>query len=430
VSAPEVEEVGVVITLLGDVAAHTTDTERRCPARLTSAKARLALAMLTVERHQGVRRDALADALWPQGRPVTWASALRNAVSRVHRHLVAALGDDPLVARDGVYRLRLPAGVRVDVEVGERQVVDARRALETGHLEVALASATEAAGWLGGAFPAGDHGDWVDAQRARLAALRVAGLEAQAEAALAVGDNAVAASAAQEAIGHEPLRETGHRLLLAAYAASGNRAAALRAYQHLRRVLADELGVDPDAETEAAYLRLLGPGPPAALPAPARGEASAASAPVPLVGREPELAAALDTWAHATAGRQTVLLVTGEAGIGKSRLLAEVAERIAGQGALVLFGRCDADGLIPHQPFVEMLDALMAEAPDDEIPDLSLAERAELAGVFPAFSRWRVRLRRSPRPGAPVPCRRPAGDPRGARPSPAHGGRRPRRHRR
>ena len=81
---------------------------------------------------------------------------------------------------------------------------------------------------------------------------------------------------------------------MAAHAAAGNRGEALLAYQRLRRVLADELGVDPDAETEAAYLQLLGPAPPARVASGGKGDddaeaadaASGVTAPAPFVGRE------------------------------------------------------------------------------------------------------------------------------------------------
>jgi DNA-binding SARP family transcriptional activator len=63
--------------------------------------------------------------------------------------------------------------------------------------------------------------------------------------------------AAEEAVALEPFRETGYRQLMRAHAAGGNRAEALRAFQRCRALLADELGVDPSPETEAAYLQLL-----------------------------------------------------------------------------------------------------------------------------------------------------------------------------
>jgi DNA-binding SARP family transcriptional activator len=74
---------------------------------------------------------------------------------------------------------------------------------------------------------------------------------------MAIGEDALAVEAASEAVRLEPFRETSHQRLMRAHAALGNRAEALRAYERCRRLLADELGVDPSVETEALYLELL-----------------------------------------------------------------------------------------------------------------------------------------------------------------------------
>jgi DNA-binding SARP family transcriptional activator len=380
-------DAGVAITLLGDVTVARGGAGGEPNRRvLTGAMARVTLAMLTLERHDGVRGEALADALWPRHRPPTWASALRNAVSRVRRDVAAVLDDDLLVAVGGTYRLRLPGGARIDVEVAERQILEARRAHDAGDAGAALAAATAAVDGLRGRFLDGHDGAWVEAGRARLAVLLTAGLEIRARAALAAGDPALAADVAREVIEREPLRESAHRLLMAAHAASGNRADALRAYQRLRRRLADELGVDPDVETEAAYVRLLGPDPEAA---GAPGQGFPPWTPAQLVGRDRELAAGDEVWARATAGHPSVLLVIGEAGIGKSRLLAELAATMAGRGALVRFGRCDPDAAFPYQPLVEMFDTFAAGVGDEGLSGVSPAARAELARVLPSLSPWR-----------------------------------------
>src|SRR5690606_1933985 len=141
-------------------------------------------------------------------------------------------------------------------------------------------------------------------------------------------------------------------------------------YQRLRRVLADELGVDPSPETEAAYLDLLGPAPPrpagGAAPAgpggPARGPAT-----VPFVGRRAELAVLAEAWAQAAGGARHLVVVTGEAGIGKSRLATEAARRVHEDGGPVLFGRRDEDAIVPYQTFAEPLHALAAAPPLDDL---------------------------------------------------------------
>jgi len=181
---------------------------------------------------------------------------------------------------------------------------------------------------------------------------------------------------------------------MAAHDAAGNRAEALRAYQRARRLLADELGVDPSAETEAAYLSLLGPAPPTRAPRPAGraappggGDAGAAGGrpPVPFVGREAELGVLTTAWEQASQGARHVVVITGEAGIGKSRLAGEAALRVAAAGGQVLFGRCDQEAIVPYQPLVEALDGLVATTPADELPSLGPAAAAELAAILPGI---------------------------------------------
>ncbi|HZA79828.1 MAG TPA: AAA family ATPase [Acidimicrobiales bacterium] len=372
------------ITLIGDVAVRRDGEE--AARSLPGASARVTLALLALERARGATAERLAEALWPDGLPATWGSALRMTVSRVRSFVRDSLGadaPDPIVAQSGRYRLELPDGVvlGLDIEHAEAGVAAARRALVAGDAASAYRHAAGGADRLRGPFLAGRHGGWVDEQRDRLADLLVAALELASEAAAAEGDAAAALAAADEAVERAPLRESAHRARMAAHGVAGNRGEALRAYQRLRRVLAEELGVDPDAETEAAYLRLLGPAPPSR---PAH-TLTVTSAPPPFVGREAELAVLGAAWDGAAAGARHVVVITGEAGIGKSRLAAEAARRVSAEGGLVLFGRCDQEAIVPYQPIVEALDGYVAATPGDAVPVLNEEARAELRALLPSF---------------------------------------------
>jgi DNA-binding SARP family transcriptional activator len=387
--------VRLEITLIGDIALGDESDE---PQRtLAGANARVALALLTLERAQGVTSDRLAEALWPDGLPPTWGSALRMTMSRVRSFLREALGPaapDPIVAQGGRYRWQLPDGVslHVDVEGADQAVAGAREALASGDHASAYRDASHAATRLRGPFLAGRHGAWVDEQRDRLSDLLVAALEVASEAAAASGDAATALALADGAVERAPLRESAHRARMGAHAAAGNRGEALLAYQRLRRVLADELGVDPDAETEAAYLQLLGPEPAPRTAGTGRGgdaaeagAGSGASAPAPFVGRDVELAVLAAAWDRAAGGARHVVVVTGEAGIGKTRLATEAARQVSAQGGLVLFGRCDEEAIVPYQPIVEALDGYVAVTPADELPAMDEPTLAVLAAVLPSL---------------------------------------------
>jgi DNA-binding SARP family transcriptional activator len=386
--------VRVEITLAGDVSVDAGDAAGR---RVLTGPPRVVLAALALDHPTAVPRERLSDIVWPDGQPRTWASALRTHVSRVRTMLSTAVGGggETVVSGDAGYQLVLPADitVAVDLDLADQALAAARRALP-GDPAHALVLASEAADRVRAPVLPGHHGRWVDDVRARFGAVLVGALELTSQAATATGDSPRAVAAAEEAVQREPLRESAHRSLMAALGGAGDRAQALRAYQRLRRVLAEELGIDPSAETESAYLDLLGPAPAraaAAAPAPDVGgpqgapEVRGGTGPAPFVGRRAELAVLAAAWEQAAGGARHVVVVTGEAGIGKSRLTTEAARRIAQAGGLVLFGRCDQEAIVPYQPLVEALDGLVAATPADELPPLGDDALAELATVLPSL---------------------------------------------
>ena len=406
--------VGLEITLAGDVTICRTGrpgdgsgsggtspdaaTGADKPRRLRSAQARVAFALLTLERQRGVTRDALAEAVWPEGLPATWESALRTVVSRVRAFVAPETSPDdaggPLVAHGGRYLLHLPDDVVVDLEHAEACLAAAQEAVAAGDDERGRELAQTAVDRLRAPFLSDHDGDWVTGRREHLAEQLLTGLELLSHAASAQGDHATALAAANDAVGRAPLRESAHRCRMAAHAAAGNRAEALKAYQQLRSMLAEEMGVDPAQETETAYLSLLGALPPAPLRVPSAATASGAGpavaipsgATAPFVGREDELAELTAAWRAARAGTSRLVLVSGDAGSGKTRLATEAARLISADGALVLIGRCDPSRGTPYQPLVELLDGFLFSLPRDWTQAWRPMVRAALATVFPSVT--------------------------------------------
>ncbi|HEX6423837.1 MAG TPA: AAA family ATPase [Acidimicrobiales bacterium] len=387
------------ITLTGDVTVAGTATG---VTQVVTGPPRVVLAALVLDPG-GVARDRLAGIVWPESMPRTWASALRTHVSKVRTLVTAAVGGagETIVSGDAGYHLVLPDGVALalDVHEAERELEDARRAL-AGDPATARRLACRAADRLRAPFLPGHPGAWAESVRAHLDDVAVTALEVAAHAAAALGDGAGAVETAADAVQRAPLRESAHRALMAAYTAAGNRADALAAYRRLRHDLADELGIDPSPETEAAYLELLGPVPSARPPGPPTGDelrtvlGGPAPGLAPFVGRAAELEALAAAWEQAAAGARHLVVVTGEAGIGKSRLAAEAARRAYQDGGVVLFGRCDPEPIVPYQPLVEALDGLVAATPVDDLPAVGERTMAELATVLPSIDRPR-------RPGGP-----------------------------
>ncbi|HKR49157.1 MAG TPA: AAA family ATPase [Pseudonocardiaceae bacterium] len=104
------------------------------------------------------------------------------------------------------------------------------------------------------------------------------------------------------------------------------------------------------------------------------------------VGRQPELAALRAAFERAATGSRQMLLVGGEPGAGKSRLIAEFAQQVHAEGASVLFGRCDEGLAVPYQPFVEALTHYVHHAPPAEMPSGLGHRGGELARLVPELT--------------------------------------------
>jgi pimeloyl-ACP methyl ester carboxylesterase len=178
-------------------------------------------------------------------------------MSRV-RIFLAEAGVDPtaLASGSGGYLLRLPPDAVVDLEQVEEHLQAARAALRADEPARAADLARTATDVARLPFLPGTDAPWVDAVRARLRSLQVQGLQLAAQAGLRTG-GATAVAPAEQLIRLEPFNEEGYRLLMAANAAAGNRAAALLTYMKCRAVLGEELGVEPSVQTERTYLQIL-----------------------------------------------------------------------------------------------------------------------------------------------------------------------------
>ena len=353
--------------------------------RLGRPQVRLALAFLATQRHRAVSRHELADVLWAEVLPTTWEAALRGVVSKV-RGVFTALDfpvESVIPGSFGFYQLHLPPDAVVDIDEASGQLAGAQAALQAGDGQRACAGAEAARTIAERPFLPGEEGEWVERARTELRSLLLRAFEVESDARLHMDEPVAAAEAAEAALGLEPFRESAHRLLIAAHAASGNRGEALRAYERCRTVLAEALGVSPSPDTEAAYLALLGDEPgrePTAVAATVPAPALPSPPLRPLVGREREQAFLHEAWQQARAGDRRLVLLAGEAGIGKSALALDLAACAGEEGATVLYGRCDREVWTPYAPFVEALARYVSGCP---LPLL----RRQVAGTGPALGR-------------------------------------------
>jgi DNA-binding SARP family transcriptional activator len=223
---------------------------------LRGRQSRRVFAYLVCERERPLPRPELAEAIWSEALPDAWEAALSALVSRLR----GALAPGATVAGGSSgYQLRLPPDAWVDLEAATQAIDQAETALRRAEPRSAFGPAAVAVSIARRPCLPAENGAWIERQRTRLRGILLRGLDCLAQVWLANGEGALALQAAEEALSLEPFRETGYQRLMQVHAALGNRSEAIRVYGRCRLLLADELGVDPSPQTEALYLKLLGP---------------------------------------------------------------------------------------------------------------------------------------------------------------------------
>lgn len=358
------------VFLLGGV--RTQDGDDGPELGLAGAQPRLLLTYTVLQRGRVVPDDELAEVLWGARAAPHWAGALRGVVAKVRGFLKHLGPDGPSLERVGPgYRFTGVDPAAVDVWRAEQALVHADDALACGDGAGAAQAAAEAVALLSGPLLAGVDAEWLAPWRTRFDEERRRAWRVESAGHLLVGqfDDAVASAGA--ALAEDAYDEASQRALMTAHRAAGNRAAALRAYAEFRRRLADDLGVVPDARTEALYVELL-----SGEPQPMPTQSVTTLADHPFVGRLDALEQVAAAWEAAREGRPQVVLLRGEAGVGKTRVLLEAARRADAEH--LRYGRSGAEQVVPFEPFVEMFDAGMFEAvrfegaPDETGPDALL----------------------------------------------------------
>ena len=334
-----------------------------------SRKGRILLELLLAEAGRMVSVDRIAEVLWEEEAPVDPTRQIATLVSRLR----GVLGAGAIAGVREAYRF-VPAATRVvDLDEAGALVVEAEGRRSGGEPALGQVAAERALELLGdGAVIEDDpYADWASEARGRARELLHRALRAAWESASALGQHARAAALAERAAAADPLAEEPVRAAMEAHRAAGEPARALAAYERLRTVLAEELGVDPAPETSDLHLAILrgtpGPPPPAVVAgAPAGPSPAPEEGPWGFVGREPELGTLLAAWASAAAGTPQLLLVTGEAGIGKSRLARETLRRIEAAGGWLIEARCfEAERSLFLQPMADAIRSLaVGLAPD------------------------------------------------------------------
>jgi DNA-binding SARP family transcriptional activator len=225
----------------------------RVEDRLPGAKGRLLWGYLVLTRARRMTRDELLVAVYGDDASPEQSAALSVLLSKMR----AVVGSHVLTGRSEV-ELVLARDAFIDVEAAHEGIHRAESHAARGEWAEAWGPAGVACHIASRPLLQGHDATWIDEWRRRLDDIRVRGLECLAAARLALGEPTVtqAEACARELIQLAPYRETGHRILMEALEQRGNIAEALRAYDNLRMLLQNDLGVEPSNDLQHIYARL------------------------------------------------------------------------------------------------------------------------------------------------------------------------------
>ena len=375
---------------------------------------RTLVAALAARAGQRVAIDVLVDAMWPDGEPRTGRKTLQGHIARLRR----AVGDATIVYRAGSYALDLEQA-ELDVGRVEALIAAARHAAAAARFDDASHLLEEASRLFRGR-PFEDVPEHVvpAGEQRRLEELRSLAFEERIDAELGAGRHLNCIGDLESFVQANPLRERGWAQLITALYRSHRQADALRAYGRLRKTLAEELGIEPSTELMRLEHSILThdpalewrsnidpinrePGPlergrgtdvgpagvdwyrspaPTVLPLP---DLLAVSSEIAFTGREVELTQLAGDWTTAEQGRCHVVVITGEPGIGKTRLVTEAAHQAYQDGGIILYGRCDEGLGAPYRPVIEALRHVVTHLRPADLSDIARHTSPELGRLLP-----------------------------------------------
>lgn len=334
------------------------------------------LAYLALHAGAQVPRQLLAGLLWPES---SRSQAMTNLRRELH-NLKGRIGDAGcLRSRGGTLSWDESAGCRADIQVFRAERLAAQTALQDVDFPAFLGHAELALGEYRGALMPGCYADWIREPRDQLKQDCVLLHDQAVQACRALKDPQRAGEWAKQRVLLEPLEEMGYRQLMEVQAELGDRAAAMHTFHRCAAVLEQELGVVPDPATQRLFDRVFA-GPRVARPS---GTASAAANPArrALVGRAREMETLRSSWMAASAGKTGMVLISGDPGVGKTRMSEELAAVAHESGGVVARTRCfSSPGRIPLAPVASWL---RNEAFRTSLSGLPVHWRMEVARLVP-----------------------------------------------
>jgi DNA-binding SARP family transcriptional activator/tetratricopeptide (TPR) repeat protein len=378
------------VRLLGD---FCVEHDRAIVRDVDTPRLQSLLSYLMLHSDSPQSRMHLAFLFWPETTEDQARTNLRNLLHHLRHALPNA--DSYLDVRAQTLQWRPDAQFALDVADFRIALAGAERAWQSNDLAAVREALERAVAWYRGDLLPSCYDDWIIPQREALRQEFLSALESLISLLEQQRDYPAAIHNSQRLLRHDPLHEATYRSLIRLHALNDDRASALRAYHTCTTVLQRELGVEPSAATRDAYERLLGAEsrPPPTMPAE--------STFTPLVGRERAWQQLLQSWQAVAAGGQShVVILRGEAGIGKTRLAEDLLQWAARQGINCASAHCyAAEGELTYAPVTAWLRANPLAPLEDVwlsdvarlLPEIS-ARRPDLArptGLTEAWQRQR-----------------------------------------
>lgn len=399
---------GTLQVLRGDHAVTESDWHTR--------QARQLLKILLTERPRPVSSDRLIEILWPNSTPEAAATTLRSAINALRNVLEPERPNRApsryIITQAPGYAFHLHPDIWLDVETFEKELESARHAdnpqQRYRHLESAVAL------YHDDYLISDPYADWVQNERERLQELFFHALLQLAELQAANGDFVAAIASCRQVLARDEVRENAYQALMRYQAESGDSAAALLTFERCRNVLSEELGADPSPLTQLLHQRILNgeiesptqafghPPHSSAEPAAAGHSRTLGSEPlVPqrtllpvvdnhfleiFVGREAEVALVEDRLTHALHGHGDVVVLAGEAGVGKTRLAYPILQQATAADATVLSVTCrPLEQQLPFAPLADLLGRYLHSLPEGALHALPAASLTQLAQIIPSL---------------------------------------------
>jgi DNA-binding SARP family transcriptional activator len=356
------------LTLLGGFDARVGPRDR---LELPRRKAQAVLAYLALSPDGAQPRDRLMALLWPDVPPAQAGNSLRQTIFTLR----TALGPvaSALVAT--------PASVALDLTAVDVDVLTFERLAGAGEIETLAAAARLYRGDLLDGFLLAEapFAEWLERRRHRLRESALRALGTLLTRHLEGDDTEGALATARRLLALDPLDERTHGAAMRLHLRRGQPAAALRQYETCAAVLRRQLGTRPGPEIQALLHEIRRRGPAAA---PPRAPETT------LVGRTAEIARLRDVLTAARGGSGQVVAILGEAGIGKSRLVEEIAAETRREHGRVAVGRCyQSQQIRPLGPWVDAVRHGEFLDDGDLLSSLAPAWRTELARLVPDLAR-------------------------------------------